>query len=396
MFKDQVARLLNNPELAGYIPYLAVFIVLTLVTNVLETLMVAIKQANLAAWTFFGSELSRGALMIGAALLTRSMMMLIAATLVWSVFRFITLMVYLRYLNVPLWMVPDHTQLAEQFKYAIPFGVALVVRTGADALPQYVVSYLYDPALFAVYSIGYLQIPVVSIMFESIAEVTLVKLTEFRSAGTLDKALHVLGGSVNKLCLFLFPLCGWLMVNARDIIVLLFTERFESSVELFRIFLTTIPLTALALDYVPRAFADMGFVLRVNVVRVVLTAVLLLILVPYLGMTGAALATVLAIGVTKVLILLRVKALFNSSLKGVLPWNRIAKTAVTSVIAGACAVAGQLLPIPYVGLRLFFSGLVFILVYGLLLWIGGVIEPEEKQKVIGWLQGVALFQRNRI
>ena len=72
---------------------------------------------------------------------------------------------------------------------------------------------------------------------------------ELRSAGMLDKALAALGGSVNKLCLFLFPLYGWLMVSAGDLIVLLFTERFESSVDIFRIFLTTIPLTALALDY---------------------------------------------------------------------------------------------------------------------------------------------------
>lgn len=388
LFEDQVTGLMSNPALVTYLPYLAVFLTLTLVTSVLETIMVAIKQPHLAAWTFFGSELLRGVLTVVVALLTQSMIILMVGMVAWSVFRLVALMGYLRYLDIPLWKRPDITRLVEQFKYATPFGLALIVRAGADGLPQYVVSYLYNPALFAVFSVGYLQIPIVSILFESVSEVTLVKLAELRSKGMLPEALHIVGEAVNKLCLVLFPVHVWLMANSRDLIVLLFTEKFESSVEIFRIFLLSIPLTAVALDYVPRGFADVGFVLRVNVLRVILTAVLLLLLVPWLGMVGAALAAVFAIGVTKGVILLRVRSLFNSSLKAVLPWNRLARICAASFVAGVSSVASQFLAIPFVGLKLMFSAAVFAIVYGLFLWLGGMIDQEEKRKIVNWFQSV--------
>src|SRR5207244_3791261 len=125
---------------------------------------------------------------------------------------------------------------------SIPFGFALIVWTCANNLHQYVVSYLNTSALFAIYSVGCLQIPVISIVFESVSDVTLVRLSELRKDGLLEEALSLIGDSVTKLSLLLFPLYAWLMVNARDVIVLLYTERFEASVGIFQVFLATILL----------------------------------------------------------------------------------------------------------------------------------------------------------
>lgn len=390
-FKAQVAQALNNPALETYIPYLAVFTVLSLITEMLENLMVTFKQAALAALTSFGSELLKGAMMIGAAVLTRSMVVLVIAAVVWSTCRFVTLLVYLRKLDLPLWAPLVPPRLAEQFRYAMPFGLAVLVRAVADGLPQYAVSYLYDPVMFAIYSVGYLQIPAVSIASDSIAEVTLVRLTELRNGGMLEEALCVLGESVIKLCLFLFPLFTWLMISSKDLIIVLFTERFATSVDIFRVFLATIPLIALGLDYVPRAFADTGFVLRVNVLRVVLTAMLLMILIPPLGLIGAALATVIAIGITKVLILIRVERLFNTSVKRVLPWTRLAKIVAACAAAGLVAWAIQAASDLDVRLRPVLTAATFTFCYGALVWNADVMEPNDKRRMVGYFEGLSKF-----
>lgn len=382
--KSPVARALNDPKLEAYIPYVAVLTALSLITIFLESLMIILKQARLAAATSLVSELFRAGLMIGAAVLTHDMLIIVLAALAWAGCRFVALLLYLRRMGIAVLTMPDRERLREQIRYAFPFGLAVIALTLSGSLHQYVVSYLYTPALFAVYSVGYLQVPIVAIAFESVADVTLVQLTELRHRGMLAEAACLLGESVTKLCLFLLPLYVWLTVSARDVIVLLFTERYVASVNVFRVFLVMVPLVAVGLDYVPRAFADTGFILRINIMRLTLTALLLVLTIPF-GLMGAALATVLSVAITKGVILLKVKKLLQVPLLQVLPWRRLSTIAAISVMSGGAAwvvdVRAALGAVP----RLFLSGMVFALCYGVLAWITGLIELPEKRRVMGVL-----------
>jgi O-antigen/teichoic acid export membrane protein len=267
-----------------------------------------------------------------------------------------------------------------------------MVRTCAESLHQYAVSHLYGPALFAIYSVGYLQIPLVGIAFESTSEVALVRLTELRRDGMRDKSVALIRSTVVKLCIVLLPLYVWLVLNAREFIELLYTGRFESSVSIFRVFLATIPLTALGLDYVPRAFADTGFILRVNVYRLTMTLVLLIILSP-MGLLGAALATVGAMTGTKLLILLRVRTLLGVTLGQLLPCRRLIHIAVAAGLAGLAAwlARGTAASGPLAGLLV--SAVAFGVCYTSVAWIGGLIDPAEKRRVLGLLGSMARATR---
>jgi O-antigen/teichoic acid export membrane protein len=392
-FKSQIAQTLNNPGLEQYLPYLAAFTVLSLVASVLETLMVILKRAKQAAVTSLGSEVLRAGLMIGAAVLTRNMLVLVLAALAWAGCRFMVLLAYLRWLGISWWSPLGRHRLAEQFRYSIPFGFAVIVRTCADNLHQFVVSYLYSPALFAVYSVGYLQIPFIAILFESVSDVTLVSLTELRKDGLLEEAVRLMGDSVTKLALLLFPLYAWLMVNARDLIVLLFTERFAESVDIFRVFLTAIPLTAVSLGYVPRAFAETGLVMRMGTIRMGVTAALLLVMVPLFGLIGAGLATVLAMGFTEILILSKVAKLFSMSINNILPWKQLAKIGAASLVVSLAAFSVQAMLTLQVVLQLVLSVAIFTLCYSAIVWTTDLFEPGDKRRVICWVQGLAKLNR---
>lgn len=393
ILRKPLGDFLNNPQLSPNIPYLAAFITLYLVTELLESIMVAFKRAELAAITFFFSELVRGSLMIAAAVFTHSIMVLIIACVAWCAFRVVALIAYLKSLSFRWALKPESVRLAHQFRYATPFGIALLIRSITEALPQYAVSYLYDPLLFAVYSVGYLQIPAVSIAASSVAEVTLVRLTELRNSGIVEESLSVLAGSVTKLSLLLFPLYGWLLLNSHDLVVLLFTKRFESSIPLFQVFLITIPITVLGLDYVPRAFADTRFIFRVNAARFIALAALLAVLMPPFGLFGAAVATVLAVAVSKVIILIKVKNLFRTSFRNLLPWTVLSKVAAATVASTICAsVIGATVMLPVVA-KLAVSGALFTGSYVGLIWMTDILAKGEKEKILALLQNITRFDK---
>ena len=394
-FKAQVAWLLSNPRLELYLPLMALFTELCLVTSILESLMVVVKQVRLAALIGFTSDAVRATLVIAAALWTQEIQLVVIALLVWAGCRVVTLIAYLRTLGITSWPGLRRERFGVQLQYSLPFGLALMVRTCAESLHQYAVSHLYGPALFAIYSVGYLQIPLVGIAFESTSEIALVRLTELRRDGLREKSVELIRSTVAKLCFVLLPLYVWLLLNAREFIELLYTGRFESSVPIFRVFLATIPLTALGLDYVPRAFADTGFILRVNVCRLALTLVLLIILSP-MGLLGAALATVGAMAGTKLLILLRVRTLLAVPLGQLLPTRRLINIAVAAGLSGLASWLAQNAAASGPLGGLFISVAAFGACYTSVAWIGGLIELADKRRVVGLLGSMARVIRRAL
>jgi O-antigen/teichoic acid export membrane protein len=383
VFRSQVASLLNSPDIEPYLPYLAMYTGISLVTSNLENIMVILKQSRLVALTTVLSDFLRALLMIGAAVWTHSMLLLVLAALIWMICRLIMLLVYLRALGVSWWVRLDQARVREQVRYSIPFGLAIIAGTLADSMHQYVVSYVFNPTIFAIYAVGCFQIPVVEIIFGSVSDVALVRLAELQKDGQHDERVKIIGDSVVKVCLLLLPLYVWLTVNARSVIVLLFTERFEASADIFRVYLTVILLLAFQLDYVPRVFADTRFIFRLYIMRLMMTGLFLALLVTPLGVLGAALATVLASGITRVLMTLRVKFLLKVTLFQLLPWNQLGKISLSSFGAGCIIWAFQtMVNIDNLVMQLIVSASIFAILYAVFVWYFNGIEAEQKCWII--------------
>ncbi len=384
--KSQVARLLNNPDIESYLPYLAIYTGMSLLTTNLEYIMVILKQSRLVASTILLSDVLRALLLIGAAVWMHSMLVLILAALGWMMCRLIMLFLYLRTLGMTWWARPQLGRVREQFYYSLPFGLASIAGTFADSMHQYVVAHVFNPTIFAIYTVGCFYIPVVEIIFGSISDVTLVRLAELRNDCRIAESVQVIGDSVVKVCLLLLPLYVWLLVNARNVIVLLFTERFEASTDIFKVFLTVVPLLAFQLDYVQRAFADTRCSLQIYVLRLLLTGAFLAVLVLPLGLFGAVLATVVASGITKFLVILRVRFLLNITLFELLPWNQLGRISASSLAAGAIIWAfASMVKFDSMIIQLTLSALMFAVAYAVFVWHFNGIEAQQKYWVIGRL-----------
>lgn len=381
-FRSQVASGINNPAAETYLPYVALLVLTSLATSTLETTMVATNDVKLAAGIIPLSELAKSGLIVGGALLWGDLRLVVAAACAWGLMRLGFLTGYLRAAHGLRWLRPGEYRLGPQLRYSCPLGGARILRTLSETLPHYVVSYVFTPTLFAVYAIGAHQLPFVTMAAESVSDVTLVRLTRLWQERNLRAALALIHRSVTKLALLLFPLSVLLFVVSPSLIVLLYTERFAASIPIFQIFLLAIPLTAVGLDQAPRAFDDTPFLLRVQVARLLLGAGLVVGLVQWVGLAGAALAPVAALALTKGWTVLWVKRRLGVTLGQVLPWRDLAKIAAASALAGSGALAiraaGGLDPLPQVGLE---AGL-FLAGYAGLAWAWGLVSRDDVRKVM--------------
>jgi O-antigen/teichoic acid export membrane protein len=274
-----------------------------------------------------------------------------------------------------------------QLGYALPFALAVTVETVQANLHQYVVSASSDAASFAVYSVALLQIPLVDQTATTTGTVAMVQMGEAIQQGRPQDVRRLWHDIVAKLAALFFPLVALLVVAGRDLILVLFTARYQASVPLFQLSSLGILLFVLQPDTVLRVMAQTRFLLVLNVVRLAVVAATIGPALGRLQLAGAVLATLAGAVVARGLGLVRIGQLLHLTLGTLLPWRKLAAAALASTGAGLVALAVRALvpwsPLPSL---VVVSGC-FAAAYAALAWQLGLVPAPGPGGWVGWLRG---------
>lgn len=382
--KSAIASWLNNEALAGYMPLIGIYLLLMLMAVVLEIMMTACKRYLTASLAYALSDLSRAILYIAPVLLVGRLEWLLYGAIAFAAMRLAATLFYIRR-EYGVSVDSDTQLLRRQLAYAVPFGIAVVIEVLQANLHMYAVSFHFDAATFAVYAVGILQIPVFDLMMTSTANVMMVRMRERLHEGATHAVLQIWRDASRKLALIFFPLVGGLLVVADELIVVLFTGGYQRSVPVFMVWTLTLLLMALLTDAVLRVYAEIRYLIFLNIVKLVLIAGLIGWFLDQFALVGAVLVMFLATVVAKVIALARIRTLLRCRVAELLPWGALAKLATISAAAAAPAVGLkgglELTALPL----LLISGLVYsFTVLGLLL-LFGPIKQEEKRELLSWV-----------
>jgi len=380
-----LGRWFNNPGLERYVPLVGVYLLLMLVSAVFEIVMITRKHHLFAFGAYALSDVVRAGLYIVPALLFHSLLAVFLGAVAFALARLITASLYLRR-ELSGALAFDPALMKKHLAYALPFALAVSIETLQNNLHMYVVSYHFDAATFAIYSVGCLQIPLVDFMMTSTSSVMMVKMSEDLREGRNQDALELWLDTTRKLMLVFAPLVGGLMVLAGILITLLFTTNYAASTPLFMVWTTSMLFTAIMTDSVLRVHADTRFLVVLNLLRLLVVA---LAIVPFLtkfGLMGAVLVTLLATMLAKGCALVRVKAILRCRFTQVLPWRSLAAIlAIAAAAALPCLLLGSVLPLPALP-SLLILGTVYAAGYSLLLWFIGPLSGSERRLILQWLQ----------
>lgn len=382
--RGKVALLLNNPDLAEYLPLIGLYLVFMLMAVVLEIVMTVRKQHLAASSMYAVSDLTRAIFSIAPVLLFADLRWLLWAGITFAASRFATMLVYIRRefgRNLRM----DATVLKRQLGYAIPFGIAGLIEILQMNFHLYVVSYYFDAAVFAIYAVGCLQIPLMEFLMTSTCNVMMVNMQEKVIAGDEDAVVSIWLDSVRKLALIYCPLIAGLLVTAHELIILLFTSAYEESIPIFMVWSASMLFSILMTDGALRVFAETRFLILQNLIRLGLIITLIQWFLQHFNLIGAILVTLMATAVAKACALWRLKIVMNVGISRLLPWKSLA---MVLLIAGGAAVPAigvkALLAIADFPLFLL-TGCVYVLTYYLLLQRFGPMQDDEKAMLSQWL-----------
>jgi O-antigen/teichoic acid export membrane protein len=379
-----VAEWMRNPVLADDLGPIGVFLLFTLTATVLEIALIARKRYSRASSAYVVSDVARAGFFVLPMLFWPGLHTLVLWAIAFSALRLLTALFLLKREFGPEFRL-DAGLLPAQLAYALPFALYVLVEIVQSTFHQYAVSWSFDAATFAIYSVGCFQVPFVDFLATPASSVMMVRMTEEMREGRPAEALHIWLDITRKLALVFFPMVVLLMATSREVITFLFTDAYAASAPIFALWVAGIALSVLQTDGVMRVHAQIRFLFLVNLVRLALIVALIRPLMEGFGLRGPVLVTLLAIAVAKALHLLRMKRLMNVRVGELLPWGSLAAILGVSAVSAApvllvrAAVAG-----PRVGV-LIAEGAAYGLTYLALLFAAGLIHPDERAAIARWL-----------
>lgn len=375
-FRSGVATLLGNAAVASQLPFVGAYLFCMLIAVVLE-IVLTIKKRHLAASFAYGvSDIARFVLYILPVMWFHSLRALLIGAITFAALRCVVAMAQIaRECGHLQW---QRDTLSRQVRYAAPFGAAAIVGIIQMNLHQYVVSYYFDAATFAVYSVGCLQVPLTDFLMTSTSNVMMVSMREKLELGQHVAVLNLWRDTTRKLVMVFCLLAGGLIVTANPLIVLLFTDTYRESIPIFMLWSTGTVLAGLMTDSMLRVYAQTRFLVVLSLVRLVFIGSLVVIFLETWGLLGAVMVTMAAAVLAKAIALVKVKSIMQVEWAAFLPWRDLAFTLVAALVAGVAAMLAKgTLEGPGIWMLLV-GGSVYAAVYTGALFALGLFTESEK------------------
>lgn len=345
LFPSILAAIFHDSRLASLSAWIGVTVLFWILGGFLDIVPVANDEIRLASAFIIGIQASRALLFLTAVLWFGTLRSLLAAAILHGALQTVVLLCYLHSRFPGFWSALDFSMLRDQLSYALPLGAAALLMIVQTDLHNYFVSNHFGPALFAVYSIGTLQLPLMGLIWEATNSVLITRVSAFEKQGEYREIVLLIARAARKLAAVYFPVYAFLMIAGREFLRVLFTARFADSWPIFATNLTLLPLGIVLLDPLYRAFErERYFLLRVRIALAALLTLSLWMFTARAGLAGVIAIVILIAFIERIIMAIHFARLLGVTARDIALLRDLGKVAMASLAAGVlAALARQML-----------------------------------------------------
>lgn len=361
--RDYIAKWMNNPSLLKLSLIFCAYLSLLLPEQCLEPMLISLDKAKLAAGLNVIFNSSFILFILTPLLFGLDLTALFLSVLIFYLFKNLFIIIYILRIPAPqVGIACNFNILKSQLHYSFPLGVSSIIGLLSDKVGQFMISFWFPPAVFAVFARGAFQLPLVNILPYTLADFLLPKYIELHNDDKQGELLRLWHESVRKTALIILPIFIFSFLIAEKLIIFLFTSEYSGSVIIFRIYLFLLPLRLTAFGSILKAAGDTKSIMEASFLFLISNIILNIIFYKIFGFTGPAIATVVAMNMNIAYYLIKIKKAFNLAIFAMLPWKEISKISMVSLIIGTVAYPFVFLNIPQAA-TIFLTFVVFITLY---------------------------------
>ena len=207
-----LTAIFHDARLARYSGWIGATILFWITGAFLDIAPVANDEVRLASAFIIGIQASRALIFVGAVLFFGTLGSLLAAAVLHGLVQTVVLGCYLESRFSGFWRAFDWAMLRDQLSYALPLGGAALLMIVQTDLHNYFVSNRFGPALFAVYSLGTLQLPLMGLIWEATNSVLITRVSILQKQNEPREIVLLLARAARKLAAVYFPVYVFLLV----------------------------------------------------------------------------------------------------------------------------------------------------------------------------------------
>jgi O-antigen/teichoic acid export membrane protein len=378
-----IARLFDNPALAPLIRLMSLFPLADRFGQLIPSFMISADRAVRGGVYVLLLHAGRVAAVVGAiaaghALFTAMSWMIAAVGLVAA----IGCADMVRLSRGGTWS-PRWSLAWEQWRFTWPLWVTALIAVVNVQLDKLIISSFFDPATYAVYSCGAMQIPLVAVVTASLSAAMMPNLVSLMGEGRTTAALRLWQEGARKCSFLILPAFVLFLVVATDLMVFLYGEPYRMAAWPFRVYLFMLPLRVTVYATMFRAMGETkpisisaGIALGVNVV--ISFTLVVVGRGTVLGLIGPSIGTVVATLASTAYLLQRLTGLVGVGFSRVMRWKEVGRVLALSAV---CGLLMLLVPVEGLApiLRLLIRGAAFATALLLVLLATGTLNAEERR-----------------
>src|ERR1035438_1004545 len=339
-FHPQVLDIFKSHELQSFAILLGILSLITLTSSLLTLIPTALQDVKYSTIFVVGSQVVK--------VIITSVAALVVAAVITQVLSTIALFWYLYKHFGHFWGHFDWSFFREQLAYAIPIGAYGSLWVVQKYMDNYFVGHYFGPSDFAIYSVGWVDFALFSLVLESIAAVMVVRVSALQHQDRKEEIRRLSAAAVNRLAALQFPTCALLLVAGHDLIVVFYTRAYERSAPIFSVAILLLALNAFLIDPIIRAYIGLRkFILVTRIAILVCLFFALTPVIQHFGMLGAAVAAVAAQLDRKSVVGWKVARTVEMTAKDLPLYKDLAKVSALTVVAGLAAYAVRNLISPH-------------------------------------------------
>lgn len=362
-----------NPWLPGAAAPLArfgalvpVFIALWLTATLLDYVPTVDERVRWQSMVSIGLSLVRVAMLATAAYVAGSMEALLWVLLAFVAFKLAVLAFYVaRYHGLEASF--DEKLLRNQVAVAAPLGFSNALYGMRWQGDQWIVAHFFSLANFAAFSIATVIGQVVNVFRASVNEAFLPSMSRLQAAGDARGMLELNSRANVMVGTLLYPILAFAFAFTHEIISVVYTDTYLAGVGPMRLYIFAYAAMVVEVGSIMLLLEEGRFALRVNMLAIALSIAASLTGALKIGLTGAAIGSVLAIYFERTLTLRRIAHRTGIPVRRLQDWSGLGLAllyGVLSALIARVAVDGWLAErIPFV--RLLGGGAVLAAAYGL-------------------------------
>ncbi len=181
--------------------------------------------------------------------------------------------------------------IKEHLSSGIPLLASVFLSGSAQYIDGLIVTAKYDESVFAVFRYGARELPFTMLLANAFS---LSILPSFSKHENFQKNLKTIKKHSLRLMHLLFPLTILLLLTSHWFYPLVFNENFSESSRIFNVYLLLIISRLIFPQIILVGLKKNRFILIATTIELIINVTLSLIFIKYFGMTGVAIATVIA------------------------------------------------------------------------------------------------------